>query len=346
MVIFGNHLSERFSSRMPVFVICILFLFLLLPTVHAQSVNDSAPLKELGWLESAIDPIEHLTTQPTSCLAPTKTSKEATLSNIGAVAFRSPYLFGGLAARKKLSCHACHQNGGINQQFFIKGLSDQPGRIDATNAVFSKKLEDHIDNPIDIPSLYDINEKTRFGTLTSLPTKREFVRHVIETEFDGLPTHPRIFDGLMSYIDRFVINCNIKPSHKKARSVKNDFDHVVFSIEVARQEWEAGETHVSNFILLTARHELSLIHERYNHSSLRKEQNRLLIMSRQIEKIQKNLLSEVLDVQKINLLFKRLKNTSDKTSRKLISAEEKSFYNKDNLSDLIAVWNASLNAKK
>ncbi len=296
--------------------------------------NDLA-LTELGWLESSVDPTEHLATEIETCLADVKTPSERDLSAIGAVAFRSPFLFGGLAARKKISCHACHQNGGSNQSFFISGLSDKSGRIDATNAVFSKKLEDNQFNPIDIPTLYNINGKKQFGTLATLPTKSDFVRHVIENEFDGPVPNQRIFDGLMTYINRFDDPCTDQNRDRIPREVNADFQRIITGVKTGENEWRAGNIEVANFILLSMRHELGGIHQRFNRRFLGRKRKSLLRLSRQLEAIQYSLANQNLTDQAKTDQFDAWYLSSTRTLKILKNSEKKSFYDRAKLQKLI-----------
>ena len=54
------------------------------------------------------------------------------LARVGELVFRSPLTLGREAARKGLSCDACHPNGAANTQFFITGISNIPGTVDVT----------------------------------------------------------------------------------------------------------------------------------------------------------------------------------------------------------------------
>jgi len=263
-------------------LVCVIFLASphLVFSVKAQHLKKDLPLTEIGWLESDVDPVIHLTQEAQTCLRPAKDTQIQSLIDIGEIAFRSPVLFGGLAARKKLSCDSCHQNGAVNDQFFIKSLSDKPGRIDVTAAIFSKTLEDNQFNPIPIPTLYGLNNKKIFGTLSPLSSKRAFVRRVIIDEFDGPEPNPRIFEALMTYVDHLSDSC---VSEKTSRSALKDFDRINRAITIAIEEWERGNENVADFILLSTRHELGFINERYHGKFLKNQRQKLEKFSRKIQ---------------------------------------------------------------
>src|SRR5471032_285276 len=58
------------------------------------------------------------------------------LSNLGNLAFNSPYILGEVAQQSHISCASCHMNGASNSKLFIPGLSTRPGNFDTTNALF------------------------------------------------------------------------------------------------------------------------------------------------------------------------------------------------------------------
>ncbi len=317
----------------------------------AQRLKEKLSLTEIGWLEDDRNYVTHLSTTKPLCLAPPENKEIAALMDIGSVAFRSPLLFGGLAARKKLSCDSCHQNGDVNDEFFIKGLSDKPGHIDATNAVFSKTLEDNIYNPIPIPTLYGINDKQVFGTLSPTATKAEFVHQVIEQEFDGPKPNQRIFDGLMAYIDHFDTHCTqptgtaLRPSNdqdnkKINRSAESDFSHIQKAINTAYFEWQNGHINIADFILISARHELGLIYERYDRQSLSKPSKGLIKLSAQLEQMRSNikpvlLLQKPVPTRTIDKQFTRWQKDAKKLSAKIKKGEARSYYRADQLEALL-----------
>ena len=269
--LYKKYICRAFLKTLATISLFISCVMVLVP--GASSQNDIQPeaqttklekpaLTALGWFEDPANgaPIGHLTTEPKVCLRDVQSTEEQILSDIGAVAFRSPVLFGGLAARKKLTCQACHRGGGINDQFFIKGLSDRPGHIDVTAAIFSKVLENNQFDPIPIPTLHGVGEKPTFGTVSEFPSLDAFVTHVIETEFSGPSVHPRIKAGLLIYLERFEKDC--APSHLPI-TVTDEMDRVRRTVRLAGNEWQSGQGDVVRFLLLSAQHELGLIHERF-----------------------------------------------------------------------------------
>ncbi len=121
------------------------------------------------------------------------------LVQLGRLAFRSPLTLGGKAARAGLSCDSCHPAGGSNTRFFIPGLSDRPGNVDVTNTLFGDGVEDHLFNPINIPSLAGAAFSAPYGRDGRFASLRDFTTHALNREFSALDTDPLILDALVAY---------------------------------------------------------------------------------------------------------------------------------------------------
>jgi hypothetical protein len=149
------------------------------------------------WLPPGSSTI-HLGEKPGEFLNP-----NAELNNnelLGRLLFRSPEILGEKAVRIGLSCDSCHTNGHINTSFYIKGLSDRPGRIDVSNEFWQAGFEDGINNPLDIPSLRGVKETAPYGTQAIFPDLAGFTRHVTETEFAGPRLTEKELRALVAYL--------------------------------------------------------------------------------------------------------------------------------------------------
>ena len=131
----------------------------------------------------------------------TKGAKLEGLALLGKLLFNSPSLLGEKAVRIGLSCNSCHPNGHVNTSFYISGLSDEPGRIDLTNRFWRKGTEDHIFNPIPIPSLRNVSKTAPYGQDLNLPSLVAFTRHVIVDEFDGPEPSSADMRALIRYME-------------------------------------------------------------------------------------------------------------------------------------------------
>ncbi len=151
-------------------------------------------LREQAWTAPGKDLAHDLTHAPSECLA------EKTLEiEIGRALFRTPVLIGGPAARAGLSCHACHSNGGVNARFLLPELTDRAGHADVTSEWSSTVRGDGVLNPLPIPDLADVSQRTAFGHAHE-PSLTTFVRSVIVEEFQGEPPPTQAFEALIAYL--------------------------------------------------------------------------------------------------------------------------------------------------
>ena len=122
------------------------------------------------------------------------------LVKLGDMAFSDPGLLGGLARRAGISCGTCHVNGASNPKLYIPGASTRPGNFDTTGALFNAKANNHILDPVRIPSLRGSRYLAPYGHDGRMTSLRDFVRNVIVNEFAGPEPPPTILDALVTYI--------------------------------------------------------------------------------------------------------------------------------------------------
>jgi hypothetical protein len=132
---------------------------------------------------------------------------------LGDLAFNSPGILGDVARRAGISCATCHVNGASNPRLFIPGLSTRPGNFDTTGALFNSKADNHVLDPVRIPSLRGARYLAPYGHDGRIASLREFVRNVIVGEFAGPEPTPAILDALAAYIQEidFLPNEKLGP---------------------------------------------------------------------------------------------------------------------------------------
>ena len=143
------------------------------------------------------------------------------LINLGDLAFSSPNMLGDVARRAGVSCSTCHVNGASNAAFFIPGLSTRHGNLDTTGAIFNPPADDHVLNPLTIPSLRGARFLGPYGHDGRQPSLRIFVRNVIVDEFGGAEPSASILDAMVAYIEdiEFLPNPRVTPQGRlSARS--------------------------------------------------------------------------------------------------------------------------------
>jgi cytochrome c peroxidase len=121
--------------------------------------------------------------------------------NLGDLAFSSPNMLGDVARRAGVSCSTCHVNGASNSVFFVPGLSTRHGNLDTTGAIFNPPADDHVLNPLTIPSLRGARFLAPYGHDGRQPSLRMFVRNVIVDEFGGAEPSAPILDAMVAYIE-------------------------------------------------------------------------------------------------------------------------------------------------
>jgi hypothetical protein len=123
------------------------------------------------------------------------------MSNLGNLAFNSPYTLGETARNAHISCASCHVNGASNPKLFIPGLSTRPGTFDTTSALFNPKTDDGVLDPVTIPSLRGARFLGPYGHDGHSASLRDFVRNVIVNEFAGAEPSAQILDAMVAYIE-------------------------------------------------------------------------------------------------------------------------------------------------
>ena len=122
-------------------------------------------------------------------------------SNLGNLAFNSPYILGDAARKAHMGCGSCHVNGASNPKLMIPGLSTRPGNFDTTNALFNPKTDNGVLDPLTIPSLRGARFLAPYGHDGRTASLRDFVRNVIVNEFAGPAPSPQILDAIVVYIE-------------------------------------------------------------------------------------------------------------------------------------------------
>src|SRR5882757_8056278 len=133
------------------------------------------------------------------------------LSNLGNLAFNSPYTLGETAQKAHMSCGTCHVNRASNSRLFIPGLSTRPGNFDTTSPLFNPKTDNGVLDPVTIPSLRGARFQAPYGHDGRTGSLRDFVHNVIVNEFAGHEPSPQILDAIVAYINDidFLPNPNL-----------------------------------------------------------------------------------------------------------------------------------------
>jgi hypothetical protein len=127
--------------------------------------------------------------------------RKSYMSNLGNLAFNTPYTLGEAAQKAHISCGSCHVNGASNPKLFIPGLSTRPGNFDTSNSLFNPKTDNGVLDPVTIPSLRGARLLAPYGHDGRIASLRDFVRNVIVNEFAGAEPSSQILDAIVAYIE-------------------------------------------------------------------------------------------------------------------------------------------------
>jgi hypothetical protein len=199
----------------------------------------------------------------------------------GRVAFRTPVLLGGQAARVGLSCASCHRNGRGNADFSFPGLSGTPGTADVTSSLMSRVRGDGNFNPVRIPDLaFDPPKKDRDP---AKPVLRAFIRGLIVDEFDGREPPPAVLDGLTAYV-RALGPRQCVAGATVPLDAKRQLADAAAAVDAAKAFAASGDAPSARLMLLGARAALGRVDARY--SALPEEQKRLARLDDRLRDVQ------------------------------------------------------------
>lgn len=236
------------------------------------------PLEDARWAHPDADLFRLLSATPGECLGPVD-PQDAHEVKVGAVAFRSPLLFGGLAARTGLSCNSCHRDGHDNREFHLEGLSGAPGTADVTSSLFSRTREDGVFNPVAIPSLVESGVKSSFGTRAPHPSIDAFVADAVAEEFQG-EAPAALIAALSTYVKRLRrVYCP-----PRGLGVNSDLElkYPRVALETALEAIRRGDPATADFLFASSRLLLQRVHERFDGAELENERASIASLSRSI----------------------------------------------------------------
>jgi hypothetical protein len=215
----------------------------------------------LRWIAPGAAKVRALTTAPVACEPPSRKAPddESLKLTLGRVAFESPALLGGAAARMGLSCSSCHINGRGNADFFVPGVSGAPGTADVTSSLFSKVRGNGAFDPVPIPDL-----AARDGTQMKNRNSEAFrdkVRGLIVEEFDGQAPPAYVFDAVLAYLDSLDVAHCADPAATQKADYLDDYAAVMSASTILLTKDAPAE--VKLFYTRAARERLERLHERY-----------------------------------------------------------------------------------
>lgn len=215
------------------------------------------PLREARWLAPGAL-YEGLSREPAECFVPPADPEQRRRAEIGRIAFRTPLLLGGQAARAGLSCESCHRNGRGNPHFVFPGLSAAPGTADVTASLMSSHRGDGRFNPKPIPDLAGPRQALKVPQDPAARRLETFIRGLVVKEFDGPEPGSEVIDGLAAYVRA------LRPEACGSRGRRIGLASRLALVEraVTLAETETGDTR--RLLLAAARSQLGTVDERFS----------------------------------------------------------------------------------
>ncbi len=238
----------------------------------------SAPrerLQALVWTAPGSER-EVLLHQPATCLDPAGNQVEV---SYGRALFNAPQLLGGQAARAGISCATCHAGGRNSADFFLDGVSGEPGTADVSASFFSPIRANHAFDPKPIPDLVEPGKVSRDPATRALET---FTRGLIVEEFAGREPAAAELGAVAAYV-RALRSCSEETVEPKI--LGSDLALLRETIAAAIVRAELGDASGAALLASAARFRLGLIDERYPGAGFATERKRLLAASRALQPV-------------------------------------------------------------
>ena len=231
-------------------------------------------LSEMAWLDikaSKDQSLEALSTRPISGAQASRGLTES--EKYGRRAFQTPTILGGQAAKAGLSCNSCHQNGRDNPIFHFPNISGAAGTADVTHGFFSSFRGNEKFDPIAIPDL------TKRGKISHDKGGRQleiFIKGLIVEEFNGPEPSERLISALADYV-RGLREIDSEADIRQDRKVGTRLDMIEEAVEAVQQALEASSPDRAYIRtnMMAARHQLGLVHERYDGRKLVSDRKRI-----------------------------------------------------------------------
>lgn len=230
------------------------------------------------WWTAQGEELAAASTQPSACLA--ISAKDAERVSAGQALFNTPALLGGQAAKAGLNCASCHVNGRNNPHFFVKGLSGLPGTADVTTAFFSMARANAVQDPVKIP---DLAQPGKISRARGDPALERFIRTLVVDEFSGKEPSAATLSALAAYV-RAIVPC--PEDQLQNRNVGDQITLIAAAVQGAQDIQNRNDRATLHLLVRAIRHQLGLIHERYNGSRLTQQRQALLDSSRALEPLE------------------------------------------------------------
>jgi len=303
--------------NLPVLVKLITGFAILFGCGALYAADSSRQPLEFAWFKDDYSRVIAVTKRPIECVKQLDNPK----FNLGRLAFNSPRLLGGQAGRMGLNCASCHPAGRSEDQFFVRQISDQPGRADISHHFLSSLGGDNSFNPMPIPDLANVNT-LRFKDRTNSDFD-DLLKRLIEVEFDGQTTADRVFESLKLYLSQNDIAYCRAPFEKTVRRLESDWGLIEDGLEALKDSIEQGDLETTKFVSSSIRSVLETFYRFYSIKPIASIDKKLLEISRSFQR-----LPNADDEQRL-VDLRKLAGELAGLEDELLRHQENSFYNSD-----------------
>jgi hypothetical protein len=250
--------------------------------VGVSAQNLSLP-KQLSWLAKDANLLNALKS-PSECI--NKNIRNPKLKKqiiLGRLAFQSPALLGGQAARKGLSCESCHNSARGNPYFFIKNISSVPGTADVSESFFSSSGGNDVFMPVPIPDLADYSQM-KIIDRTSVEFRKKIIQ-LVTIEFDGQMPSNKVLDAIQLYLLNIEKKHCIDPVAVHHKEWKYDWNRFKEALGLIEETFATKDFEQRKFLLRIARLILGTLNDRFALTGNPKIKKELIKSSNKLAKL-------------------------------------------------------------
>jgi hypothetical protein len=294
-------------------------LTLLLWFVGVSAQNLPLP-KQLSWLAKDVNLIKALQS-PSECI---NTNIHNQILNqqiiLGRLAFQSPALLGGQAARKGLSCESCHNSARGNSYFFIENISSHRGTADVSESFFSSTGGNDVFMPVPIPDLADYSQMEIIDR-TSAAFRKKIIQ-LVTVEFDGQMPSAKILDAIQFYLVSIEKKHCDNPAAVYQKDWLYDWNRLIEALGLIEETFITQDLEQRDFLIRIARLILETMHDRFSLAENKTIEKKLIKSSRFLAN-----LSRLNSESKSKKVLDKWNNKSLQLKGLLNKHHEKSAYN-------------------
>lgn len=287
--------------------------------VGVSAQNLSLP-KQLSWLAKDANLLKAMLS-PSECINTNIRNHKLNQQIIlGRLAFQSPALLGGQAARKGLSCESCHNSARGNPYFFIENISSHPGTADVSESFFSSSGGNDVFMPVPIPDLADYSQM-KFIDRTSVDFRNKVIQ-LVTVEFDGQMPSTKILDAIQFYLLNIEKKHCVNPAAVYQKKWQYDWDRLIEALGLVEETFITKDIEHRDFLIRVARLILETLHDRFVFADNKSIEKKLIKSSRNLAK-----LSRLNSESKSKKVLNKWNNKSIELKTLLNKHHKKSAYN-------------------